>query len=90
MAGTVVYEYTAGIGEDGTFSYAVSFDMGGTIYEGSTASGNYTLENGVFTFTDNEGTVTEGVVTTENTLVISLMASAMAKEPYEVSFVPAP
>lgn len=89
MAGTVVYEYAAEIGEDGTFSYAVSFDMGGTVYEGSAASGTYTLENGVFTFTDSEGAVTEGMVTAENTLVISLMASAMAKEPYEVTFVPA-
>lgn len=89
MAGTVVYEYAAQIGEDGSFSYSVSFDMGGTVYEGSAASGTYTVENGVFTFTDSEGNVTEGTVTAENTLVISLMASAMAKEPYEVTFVPA-
>ena len=89
MAGTVVYEYAAQIGEDGTFSYSVSFDMGGTVYEGSAASGTYTVENGIFTFTDSEGNVTEGTVTAENTLVISLMASQMAKEPYEVTFVPA-
>lgn len=89
MAGTVVYEYTAEIGADGTFSYSVSFDMGGTVYDGSAASGTYTVENGVFTFTDSEGAVTEGMVTAENTLVISLMASQMAKEPYEVTFVPA-
>ena len=89
MAGTVVYEYTAEVGADGTFSYAVSFDMGGTVYEGSAASGTYMVENGIFTFTDSEGNVTEGTVTAENTLVISLMASQMAKEPYEVTFVPA-
>lgn len=89
MAGTVVYEYTAQIGEDGTFSYSVSFDMGGTVYDGSAASGTYTLESGAFTFTDSEGNVTVGTVTAENTLVISLMASSMAKEPYEVTFVPA-
>ena len=89
MAGTVVYEYTAEIGADGTFSYSVSFDMGGTVYDGSAASGTYTVENGIFTFTDSEGNVTEGAVTAENTLVISLMASQMAKEPYEVTFVPA-
>lgn len=89
MAGTVVYEYTAEIGEDGSFSYRVSFDMGGTVYEGSAASGTYTVEDGVFTFTDSEGNATQGTVTGENTLVISLMASQMAKEPYEVTFVPA-
>lgn len=89
MAGTVVYEYTAEIGEDGTFSYAVSFDMGGAVYDGSAASGTYTVEGGVFAFTDADGNVTEGAVTAENTLVISLMASQMAKEPYEVTFVPA-
>ncbi|MBQ8238474.1 MAG: hypothetical protein IJZ39_10050 [Oscillospiraceae bacterium] len=89
MAGTVVYEYTAEIGADGTFSYSVSFDMGGTVYDGSAASGTYTAENGVFTFTDSEGNITEGAVTADNTLVISLMASQMAKEPYEVTFVPA-
>ena len=89
MAGTVVYEYTAEIGTDGTFSYAVAFDMGDTRYDGSAASGTYTVEGGVFTFTDTDGNVTEGAVTAENTLVISLMASQMAKEPYEVTFTPA-
>lgn len=89
MAGTVVYEYTAEIGEDGSFSYAVTFDMGGTQYDGSAASGTYTVDGGVFTFTDTEGNVTEGAVTAENTLVISLMASQMAKEPYQVTFIPA-
>lgn len=89
MAGTVVYEYAAEIGEDGTFSYAVTFDMGGTVYDGSAATGTYTVENGSFVFTDSEGNVTEGKLTAENTLVISLMASQMAKEPYEVTFTPA-
>ena len=31
----------------------------------------------------------EGTVTDENTFVISLMASEMASDPYEVTFVPA-
>lgn len=86
MAGTVVYEYTAQVGEDGTFSYAVTFAMGDTVYDGCAADGTYTLDGGVFTFTDSEGNVTEGTVSAENTLVISLMASQMAKEPYEVTF----
>lgn len=89
MAGTVVYEYTAEIGADGTFSYAVTFAMGDTQYDGSAASGTYTVEGSVFTFTDSDGNVTEGTLTAENTLVISLMASQMAKEPYQVTFVPA-
>ena len=87
MAGTVVYIYSAQIGEDGTFSYSVTFDMGGTTYDGSTASGTYTIDGNKFVFTDSEGTVTEGTLTADNTLVISLMASAMAKEPYEITFV---
>ena len=37
-------------------------------------------------FTDSEGNVTEGVVTADNTFVISLFASQMASEPYEVTF----
>ncbi len=86
MAGTVVYNYTAEIGAD-TFSYSVSFDMGGTLYDGSSASGTYTVDGGKFVFTENTGAVTEGVLTADNTLVISLMASEMAKEPYEVTFV---
>ena len=86
MAGTVVYNYKATVGADGTFSYTVSFDMGGTPYEGVSASGTYTVSGNVFTFTDTEGTVTEGTVTADNTLTISLKASAMAKEPYEVTF----
>ena len=90
MAGTVTYVYTAEVGADGTFSYSVSFQMGETPYDGSAATGTYTLENGVFTFTDSEGNVTEGVLTADDTLVISLMASAMAKEPYEVTFAAAP
>lgn len=89
MAGTVVYNYSATVGEDGTFSYSVSFAMGDTTYDGSAASGTYTLEGTKFVFTDSEGNVTEGTVTAENTLVISLSASAMAKTPYEVTFVPA-
>ncbi len=86
MAGTVTYVYTAQVGADGTFSYSVTFQMGETQYDGSSASGNYTLENGVFAFTDSEGNVTEGGLTANDTLVISLMASSMAKEPYEVTF----
>ncbi len=86
MAGTVTYVYTAQVGADGTFSYSVTFKMGEDQYEGSSASGTYTLENGVFVFTDSEGNVTEGRLTANDTLVISLMASAMAKEPYEVTF----
>ncbi len=85
MAGTVVYNYSAEIGAD-TFSYSVSFDMGGTVYDGSSASGTYTIDGGKFVFTDESGAVTEGVLTADNTLVISLMASEMAKEPYEVTF----
>ncbi len=89
MAGTVVYNYAATIGEDGTFSYSVSFDMGGTIYDGAAASGTYSVDGDKFVFTDSEGTVTEGVLTADDTLVISLMASAMASDPYEVTFVTA-
>ena len=89
MAGTVVYNYTATVGADGTFAYSVSFDMGGTPYEGAAASGTYTLTGNTFTFTDSEGNVTEGKLTADNTLVISLKASAMAKDPYEVTFAPA-
>ena len=89
MAGTVTYVYTAEVGAAGTFSYSVSFQMGEDTYDGSAAAGTYTLENGVFIFTDSEGNVTEGVLTANDTLVISLMASAMAKEPYEVILVPA-
>ncbi len=86
MAGTVEYKYAAEIGAD-TFSYSVSFDMGGTVYDGCSASGTYTVDGGKFVFTDESGAVTEGILTADNTLVISLMASEMAKEPYEVTFV---
>lgn len=89
MAGTVVYEYSATLGEDGSFSYSVKFDMGGTTYDGSAATGTYTVDGNKFVFTDSENNVTEGQLTADNTLVISLKASAMAKEPYEVTFVPA-
>lgn len=53
------------------------------------AAGIYTAQNGSFVFADSEGSVIEGVLTADNTLVISLMASRMAKEPYEVTFTPA-
>lgn len=89
MAGKVVYEYTASIGADKTFSYAVTFNMGGQAMEGSSAKGTYTLDGSKFVFTDSEGKAVEGKLTADNTLVISLSASAMAKEPYEVTFVPA-
>ena len=89
MAGTVVYNYTAQLSEDGSFSYAVTFDMKGTAYDGSSASGTYAVEGGKFTFTDSEGNVTEGTVTAENTFVIALKASEMASDPYEVTFAPA-
>ncbi|MBQ9747781.1 MAG: hypothetical protein IJV98_03250 [Clostridia bacterium] len=86
MAGTVVYNYKATVGADGAFSYSVSFDMGGTPYDGASASGTYTLVGNAFTFTDADGNVTEGKLTADNTIVISLKASDMAKEPYEVTF----
>ncbi len=85
MAGTVVYEYVATIGADGTFSYSVSFDMRGTAYDGASASGTYKVDGDKFIFTDSEGNATEGKI--EKAIVISLKASAMASTPYEVTFV---
>ncbi len=87
MAGTVVYNYTAVIGADGTFSYAVKFDMAGNPYDGASANGTYVVDGSKFIFTDSEGNVTEGSLTANDTIVISLKASAMAKEPYEVTFI---
>ena len=86
MAGTVLYRYTAVVGADGTFSYSVKFAMGGTDMDGASASGTYTVEGGKFTFTDADGNKIEGVLTADNTLKISLKASAMATAPYEVTF----
>ncbi len=87
MAGTVTYNYSAELGEDGSFSYAVTFDMKGTMYDGSTANGTYVVEDGKFIFTDTAGNVIEGAVVGENSFAISLKASEMASEPYEVTFV---
>ncbi len=89
MAGTIVYNYKATVGADGAFSYSVSFDMGGTPYEGVSASGTYTVEGNAFTFTDGEGNAVEGKLTADNTIVIALKASAMAKESYEVTLIAA-
>ena len=86
MAGSVVYKYTATVGADGTFSYSVKFAMGGTDMDGSSANGTYVIDGSKFTFTDSEGNVVEGVLTADNTLKISLNASAMASTPYEVTF----
>jgi homoaconitase/3-isopropylmalate dehydratase large subunit len=86
MAGTVLYRYTAVVGADGTFSYSVKFAMGGTDMNGVSASGTYTVEGDKFTFTDADGNKTEGVLTADNTLKISLKASPMATAPYEVTF----
>ena len=90
MAGTVVYNYVATVLEDGTFAYSVSFEMGGAYQEGVSAVGTYALNGNTFTFTDSEGNVTEGKLIADNTLVISLKASTMAKDPYEVTFEFAP
>ncbi|MBE6640228.1 MAG: hypothetical protein E7619_01450 [Ruminococcaceae bacterium] len=89
MAGTVVYKYSATVGEDGTFAYSVTFAMGGQNMDGSSAKGTFKIDGGKFIFTDSEGNVTEGKVTAENTIVISLKASQMASTPYEVTFTPA-
>jgi DsbC/DsbD-like thiol-disulfide interchange protein len=59
--------------------------MGGTTMSGASAAGTYVLDNNVFTFTDSEGNVTEGKLTADNTLQISLKASQMATEPYEIT-----
>ncbi len=88
MAGSLTYNYTATVGADGTFSYSVAFAMGENMMEGSSANGTYTLKDNVFTFTDSEGNVTEGKLTADDTLVISLKASPMASSPYEVTFEP--
>ena len=89
MAGTVKYVYTATVGADGAFSYSVKFAMGGTEMDGSSATGTYTVDGNKFVFTDSENNVIEGVLTNDNTLVISLKASSMASEPYEVTLTPA-
>ncbi len=88
MAGTVVYNYTATIGEDGTFSYSVKFAMGETEMDGSSATGTYTVNGNEFTFTDTDGNVTVGALTADNALTISLKASQMDSSPYEVTFAP--
>lgn len=88
MAGTVVYNYVATILDDGTFAYSVAFEMGGAYQEGVSAAGTYKVDGNTFTFTDSEGNVIEGKLTAENTLTISLKASTMAKDPYEVTFEP--
>ncbi len=89
MAGTVLYKYTATVGADNTFSYKVTFAMGGQDMDGASANGTFKIEGDKFIFTDSEGTVTEGKITAENTIVISLKASQMASAPYEVTFTPA-
>ena len=86
MAGSVVYKYTATVGADGTFAYSVKFAMGGTDMDGSSANGTYAVDGNKFTFTDADGNVVEGTLTANNTLKISLKASAMATTPYEVTF----
>ena len=86
MAGTVLYKYTATVGADGAFSYSVKFAMGGQDMDGASAKGTYKVEGDKFIFTAEDGTVTEGKITAENTFVISLKASAMAADPYEVTF----
>jgi hypothetical protein len=60
--------------------------MGGAFQEGVSAVGTYALNGNTFTFTDSEGNVIEGKLMADNTLVISLKASTMAKDPYEVTF----
>ncbi len=85
MAGTVEYKYEAIVGEDGTFSYSVSFAMGGTTMSGASAAGTYVLDNNVFTFTDSEGNVTVGTLVGDNAICIELKASQMATEPYEIT-----
>ena len=85
MAGTVVYNYSATVGADGAFSYSVKFAMGGQDMDGASATGTYKIDGDKFIFTDSEGTVTEGKITAENTVVISLKASAMATSPYEIT-----
>ena len=89
MAGTVLYKYTAVVGADGTFSYSVKFNAMGSEMTGDSATGTYTVAGNKFTFTDSNGNVTEGTLTADNTLVISLKASSMATEAYEVTFAPA-
>ena len=89
MAGTVLYRYSAVIGADNTFSYSVKFAMGGQDMDGAAAKGTFKIEGGKFIFTAEDGTVTEGKVTANDTVVISLKASSMATDPYEVTFTPA-
>ncbi len=89
MAGNVHYKYTATVGADNTFSYKVTFAMGGQDMDGAAANGTFKIEGDKFIFTDSEGTVTEGKITANDTIVISLKASAMASSPYEVTFTPA-
>ncbi|MBR0327661.1 MAG: hypothetical protein IIX09_07660, partial [Clostridia bacterium] len=84
-AGTVVYNYSATVGADGAFSYSVKFAMSGQDMDGASATGTYKIDGDKFIFTDSEGTVTEGKITAENTVVISLKASAMATSPYEIT-----
>lgn len=82
------YEFTTP--ETDATTGATSDASGVSIAAGSySASGTYVVEDGKFVFTDTEGNVIEGTVTDENTFVISLKASEMASDPYEVTFAPA-
>lgn len=85
MAGNVLYNYTAVLGEDGSFSYSVKFAMSGQEMDGVSAKGTYKAEGNKFTFTAEDGTVTVGELVDHCAIKISLKASAMATEPYEIT-----
>ncbi len=87
MYGTVIYDYIARIGADGSFTYYVTYKLRGEEITGTFARGQYTVEGNKFTFTDSVGNVTEGRLVANNTLVISLLATSKTEDaPYEVMF----
>lgn len=55
MAGTVVYTYSLNVKEDGSYTYEVSFPMGGETYT-NTETGTYETEANVITFTPSADT----------------------------------
>ncbi len=87
MAGTVVYTYSLNVKEDGSYTYEVSFPMGGETYT-NTETGTYETEANVITFTPSAdtkfkndaetytGILENGVVKTVTKCVSSYASSA--------------
>ena len=84
MGGTINYAVTLNLKKDGSYTYKVSFVVGGQTYS-ETETGSYTVDGESLRLTSSSGKVMTGKVRADGTASITRLVSSFATSAETVS-----